>query len=974
MLHIMKKPGRYCSRFFTRCGQGCPRSIIRVIFTHYMPTLTQREIRERAVTFAHEWQDEARERAEAQTFWNGFFHIFGIERRRVAVFESPVKMLGERGGSIDLFWKGVMVAEHKSRGRDLDKAFTQATDYFQGIKDAELPKYVLVSDFARFRLYDLEEDTQVDFPLTELPNRIDLFGFISGYTKRTYKDQDPVNIDVALKMGALHDALEASGYTGHKLEQFLIRLVYCLFADDTGIFQPRGSFDFFVEQKTAEDGSNLGAMLSQLFQVLDTPEDERQANIDKDLAAFPYVNGALFKERFDMPFFSGPIRKLLLEACAVDWSKVSPAVFGSLFQSVMDEEERRHLGAHYTSEKNILKLVRGLFLDELWTEFETVKNNTAKLRQFHDKIAGLKFFDPACGCGNFLVITYREMRQLEIEVLKQLQRSTGTAQLELDVTKISKLDVDSYYGIELEEFPARIAEVALWVTDHQMNMALSAEFGNTVRRLPLKKTPNIHHANALRVNWHDVLSPRFSGPLSSEKPPEGGTQNTTLYILGNPPFIGKSGRTDEQTADMAYACGEVNNFASLDFVCAWYIKAAQFIQGTRVKCAFVATNSITQGEQVGILWSYLFSRGIKIHFAHRTFKWRNESRNNAAVFCVIIGFAAFDTNRKYLFDYERPDSEPFQIQAVNINPYLIDFEDFVIANRGAPIGAVPPMVKGSQPTDDGNLLLNDEEKRELLEAEPKAEKFVKPFISAHEFLNGKSRWCLWLQNAPPNELRTMPEVMRRIENVRKFRLASRKAATVRLADVPYLFAEIRQPDSDFILVPRHSSENRKYIPFAFFGKDNIVADSSNSIPNATLYHFGVLTSVMHMAWMRQVCGRLKSDYRYSNKLVYNNFPFPREVTERNRERVAQAAQSVLDARAAFPGATLADLYDPNAMPRELLDAHRAVDAAVDACYGKRAFATELERLKFLFELYRQYTDPLAQLAEKETRKAKRRKK
>ena len=917
-----------------------------------MPTLTQREIRERAQIFAYEWQEEARERAESQTFWNDFFHVFGIERRRVAIFEAPVKMLGERSGSIDLFWKGVMVAEHKSRGRDLDKAFTQATDYFQGIKDVELPQYVLVSDFARFRLYDLEEGTHTEFNLSELPNRIDLFGFISGYTKRTYKDQDPVNIDVALKMGALHDALERSGYTGHKLEQFLIRLVYCLFADDTGIFQPRGIFEFFVEQKTSEDGHNLGPMLTQLFQILDQRETKRPSNLDPDLAAFPYVNGALFKERFDMPSFDGPMRKLLLEACITDWSKVSPAIFGSLFQSVMDgtgDERRRQIGAHYTSEENILKLVRGLFLDDLYAEFAAIKNNHDKLQKFHRRIAALKFFDPACGCGNFLVITYREMRLLEIEVLRALDQAG----------LFSIIDVDSFYGIELEEFPARIAEVAMWVTDHQMNSRLSAEFGTTFLRLPLEKKPNIHNVNALRTDWKTIVSK------------VGNERDATLYILGNPPFVGKQFRTPEQNADMAFACSQVNNHGTLDFVCAWYFKAAEFIQGTRIKCAFVSTNSITQGEQVGILWTYLLGRGININFAHRTFRWNNEARGVAAVFCVIIGFATFDPNQKYLFDYERPDSEPFEIETPRINPYLVAAENVLITSRSTPISDVPEIKFGNMPNDGGNLLFSDDEKIEFLRKEPAAEKFIRRFYGAEEFINGISRWCLWLDGASPTEIRHLPEVVKRIEKVKEHRLNSQRETTRRLAQTPYLFGEIRQPASEYLLIPSVSSENRRYVPIGFFPPEVIASNLVMFVPNATLYHFGVLTSTIHMAWMRQVCGRLEGRYRYSNQIVYNNFPFPREVSDKSRERVAQAAQSVLDVRAAYPGATLADLYDPNAMPKELLDAHRAVDAAVDACYGKRSFATELDRLKFLFELYRQYTDPLSQLAEKETRKAKR---
>lgn len=927
-----------------------------------MPRLTQQEIRQNAIAFVHEWKGEKRERAESQSFWNDFLSIFGIKRRQVAVFERAVKKNNQNTGAIDLFWRGVLLAEQKSFGKNFDKATSQAFEYLENLDENELPECVLISDFAKFRLFNLETKEETEFPLEELPDKIHLFGFISGYEKREYKEQDPVNIKVALKLGELHDALQASGYTGHKLEAFLVRLVYCLFADDTGIFLPRSSFLFFLQDKTAENGSNLGAMLTQLFQVLDTPENNRPNFIDEDLRAFPHVNGALFRERMDLPFFDAKMRRILIEACEFDWSKVSPAIFGSLFQSVMDADKRRNLGAHYTSEKNILKVISGLFLDELKAEFQTVKNNQTRLRQFHEKLSRLKFFDPACGCGNFLVITYREIRQLELEILKQLRISSGNIQRQFDITGISKIDVDSFFGIEYEEFPSEIARVALWLTDHQANMNLSAEFGLPFVRLPLRNTPNILHGNALRIDWSELVST------------DGNQIETTLYILGNPPFVGKDKRNAQQTADMEFCCSDVPNFKTLDYVSAWFIKAAKFIENTQIKVAFVSTNSITQGEQVGVLWSYLLDKGAKIHFAHRTFKWNNEASGNAQVEVIITGFALFDTKQKRLFDYQTPKSESHEIEVKNISPYLIDSSDLVITSRNSPICNVAEIVYGSKPTDGGNLLLSDEEHTEFLLREPKAAKFVLPMMSAHEFINGENRFCLWLKDALPTEWRNLSAVMERVQSVRDFRLKSTKAATVRLADVPYLFGEIRQPKSDYVLIPCHSSEHRKYVPIGFFDKNVIFNNSCASVPNATLYHFGVLTSIMHNAWMRQVCGRLESRYRYSNNLVYNNFPFPKEPTDKQRERVEYTAQGILDARLKFPGATLADLYDPLTMPKDLLDAHRANDEAVDACYGKQRFKNELERLEFLFDLYRKYTEPLTVIEETETRKAKRKKK
>ncbi len=906
--------------------------------------LSWNEIKKRSIEFVKEWEDETREHAEAKTFWDSFFNIFGITRRRIASFEEPVKNLDKEQGFIDLFWKSNLIVEHKSKGKNLDKAYTQALSYFSGLKEDELPKYVIVSDFSRFRLYDIDEDSHFDFDLKDLPKNIHRFGFILGYQKKTYKDEDPVNIIAAEKMGKFHDALLASGYTGHQLELFLVRLLFCLFADDTGIFT-KDHFSFYIQNKTKIDGSDLGMHIAVIFQMLNTDYTLRQNNIDEDLAAFPYVNGKLFEEQFPVPSFDSTMRNILIDCASFDWSKISPAIFGSMFQSVIDAEIRRNLGAHYTSEKNILKVIKGLFLDDLYDEFEKAKNSAQKLETFHAKIASLTFLDPACGCGNFLIITYRELRLLEIKILKQIFKLTKKEQLELDVQFLSKIDVDAMYGIEFEEFPARIAEVALWLTDHQCNMVLSQEFGQYYVRLPLKKSPNIVHGNALRLDWHSLSTKPFD------------------YLLGNPPFVSKNNRTKEQNEDMDLVCASVKNSGLLDYVAAWYVKAAQYLNSRDVprnnstKVAFVSTNSITQGEQVGTLWNYLFNQNIKIHFAHRTFKWSNEAKGNAAVHVVIIGFANFDANEKFIYDYETPKSEPQLIKTKNINPHLVDFEDLVIDSRMKPLCNVPDMVFGNKPTDDGNFLFTNEEKEKFLIDEPLAKNYIKPFYSAKEFLNGENRWCLWLKDIPPTELRKMKLVQQRVENVKEFRLESTKEATVKLAAYPYLFAEIRQPNDDYILIPRHSSESRKYIPFAFLSKDNIVADSCIALPNASLYLFGILTSVMHNAWMRQICGRIKSDYRYSNKLVYNNFPFPESPTEKQKEKVEEAVKKMLAVRDVYfkKGSTLADLYDPVAMPKDLTDAHKQIDDAVDACYRKEKFTTELNRLEYLFELYKKYT-------------------
>lgn len=936
--------------------------LLQTAYQNTMPPLSQQEIKDRAYAFVKDWEGVSRERAEAQTFWNEFFAIFGMTRRRVAAFEEPVKKLGERRGAIDLFWKGTLLVEHKSKGKDLGKAYEQALDYFPGIQEQDLPQYVLVSDFTDFRLYDLDAGIETDFALADLPEKVHLFGFISGYTPHTYHDEDPVNIQVAEKMGELHDELLASGYDGHDLELFLVRLIYCLFADDTGIF-PRDHFHYFIENRTNPNGSDTGPILATIFQTLNRPPERRQRAIDEELQQFPYINGQLFDENLPIPLFSAKMRTQLLACCGFDWGKVSPAIFGSMFQAVMDKAKRRNLGAHYTSEKNILKVVRGLFLDDLLQEFERAKSDANKLRQLHERIARLRFFDPACGCGNFLIITYRELRKLEIAILKQLHHLSGEAarQLVMDVRALSKIDVDAMYGIELEEFPARIAEVALWLTDHQMNMQLSREFGQTFVRLPLQKSAHIHHGNALRLDWETII-PKLDG-----------SEQVTLYILGNPPFVGKHLRTAAQNADMELACASLPEHGMLDYVSAWYVKAAQFIQGTASRVAFVSTNSITQGEQVGALWQWLLAQGVKIHFAHRTFRWSNDARGKAAVFCVIIGFGLQEAKTKRLYEYLTPDADPMEALVHNISPYLVATDNTIIFSRKKPICSVPEIGYGSMANDGGFLILDQQQRDDLLAKEPQAEKYIRPFLGSREFINSEKRWCLWLVNASPAELRKMPEIMHRVKGVRQYRLESKREATRKLAQTPYLFGEIRQPDSHYLLIPGVSSETRRYIPIGFMGKETIASDLARTLPDATPYHFGVLTSTMHMAWTRQVCGRLKGDYRYSNNIVYNNFPWPENPTPAHKQRVEAAAQTVLDARAQFPASTLADLYDPNTMPKALFDAHRKLDLAVDACYRSKAFGSELERLAFLFELYKHYTEPLTHSAEqtaKKKRKAK----
>jgi hypothetical protein len=628
----------------------------------------------------------------------------------------------------------------------------------------------------------------------------------------------------------------------------------------------------------------------------------------------------------------------------------------------MDEKARRNLGAHYTSEKNILKLIKPLFLDELWSEFEKTKNSSSgdggrKLQKLHEKISRLRFLDPACGCGNFLIVAYRELRELEMEIIKhQLKGQTVT-----DISTYFTIDVDGFYGIEYEEFPAQIAQLAMWLIDHQMNMKASETFGEYYVRLPLKKSANIVHGNALRIDWQTLIEPSLSDLWRGSSPRgggwEGAEESRFNYIMGNPPFVGKKEQNAEQKQDMDNVFADVNGAGVLDYVTAWYIKAALYMQQSpTTKTAFVSTNSISQGEQVGILWNELFNKyKIKIHYAHRTFSWSNEARGNAAVHVVIIGFAIFDISDKKIYEYENIKGEPHEVKVKNINPYLVEGRDLMISNRKNPIISVPEVNYGSFALDDGHYTLSEEEKNKIISESPVSEKYIREFIGGRELLRNEKRYCVWLVNAEPSELNRITPLKKRIDLVRQWRSNSDRATTKKLASTPILFAEIRQPQTNYLAFPTLSSVNRKYIPIAFLKPEVIASNQVYVIPYANHYTFGVLTSEMHMTWIKYVCGRFKSDFRYSAGIVYNNFPWPEAPTEKQTKAVEEAAQAVLDARLQFPNSSLADLYDPNTMPPVLVKAHQQLDKAVDLCYRPQPFPNETKRIEFLFELYDRYT-------------------
>jgi len=876
-------------------------------------------IQSNAVAFSKRWKDAHNEEAQAQSFMTDFLQVFGVsDPEALGDFEYKVPLSGYRTGYIDYLWKEQIAIEMKSRGKDLSAAFEQLRVYMMHLPEDEIPDLWMVCDFETIRLNRRSTNEVYNFKTKDLRKHIKRFANIAGYTtERIREDQVEVNVKAAEKMAKLHDALKDNGYDGHDLEVYLVRLLFCMFADDTGIF-PQDSFFRYIEN-SKPDGSDLSNRIGRLFEVLNMTDDIRAKKtlLSNELKQFRYVNGGLFNDRLSLADFDVKMRNTLMDCVNFDWNKISPAIFGAMFQGVIDDKKRREMGAHYTSEENILKLINPLFLDRFWLEFDKVKTDPIALDRFHDKLAKLKFLDPACGCGNFLIITYRELRLLELEILKM---KANTNQMMFDITPLLKVNIEQFYGIENEDFPCQIAQVGMWLMDHQMNLRVSEQFGMYYARLPLTQSATIVHGNALRIDWEDVVPRR---ELS--------------YILGNPPFNGARMMNATQKDDMLHVFGNLDGVGNLDYVTAWYKKSSDLMAETIIKTAFVSTNSISQGEQVAILWKPLMKRGVLINFGIPTFKWSNEAKGKAAVHCVIVGFS-------------------FEKTGPNINPYLIEAPTVFINGRSKPLCNVPNMVFGNMPNDGGNLIIESDEYETFLSQEPKAVKFIKPFLGADEYINNRTRYCLWLVDATPSELRSMPTIMARVERVRELRMSSPREGTRKKAERPMLFGEIRQPNADFILIPRVSSEKRRYIPIGFISPEVIASDATQIIPDATLYHFGILTSNVHMSWVRAVCGRLKSDYRYSKDIVYNNFPWP-DIKNEQKSVIEKLAQAVLDVRSLFSDSSLADLYDPLTMPPNLLKAHQNLDRAVMKLYGFSVKeTTEAGCVASLMERYKVMTE------------------
>ncbi|MGE7660377.1 class I SAM-dependent DNA methyltransferase [Peribacillus sp. NPDC097197] len=895
------------------------------------------DIKINALAFSKRWKGASREEADAQLFVHELLACFGVDSKRIGTFEFKVTQGERRNGYIDMLWKGRILIEMKSRGKSLEKAFDQARSYaFSIANDEDLPEYIMVCDFENIRLYRQTTNQQWNFKVKDLSKHIKKLSILTEQaTKLDFFVDKELNVKAAYKMSALHDILKENKYTGHELEVYLVRLLFCLFADDTGIFHKNQFHQYILE--SAIDGSDLSGRLATLFDVLNTPKENRSNLLPEDVRSFEYINGGLFKETLRPASFNSKARKILLDCCGFYWGGISPSIFGSMFQGVMNKKERRELGAHYTSESNILRVIKPLFLDDLYAEFERVKSNERQLDYFHKKLSRLKFLDPACGCGNFLIVTYRELRLLELEVLKMKIDKSGQLVMINILEEYIQVNVNQFYGIEYEEFPGQIAQVGMWLMDHQMNNLVADHFGIPFNRLPLKDIASIHYGpeegNALRINWEDVVA-----------------KEELSFILGNPPFLGKKEQNKIQKEELLNTFGKnTKNVSKLDYVSAWYYKAAQYMQGTPIRTAFVSTNSIVQGEQALILWGVILEQfKMKIDFARRSFVWTNEAKGKAAVHCVIIGFSTGALKQKVIYDGDEG------IIAKNINPYLVDAPTVFIKSRKQPLNAGPKVNYGSIPIDAGFLVLSNDERDACIKENPDTTNFIRPFGGGEEIINNTTRWCLWLKDADLRIVKKSKFIMERIKKTKEFRLSSSRIATNKLADSPMLFGEIRQPDNMYIAIPKVSSEKRRYIPIAFVESDLIANGSTLIVKDATMYNFGILSSNVHMAWMRTTGGRMKSDYQYSASIVYNTFPWP-NPTKEQKEAIEITAKKVLEVRSLYPNNTLAELYDPLTMPIDLLKVHRVLDKQVCKAYGV-IWKSEATCVADLMKLYQEITE------------------
>ena len=909
--------------------------------------------------FVKEWTGKGYEKGETQRFWLSLLQdVFGVTNpMAMMAFELPVKTITKEKGSdfIDAYIPSTKILiEQKGSHVDLNAKsrqsdgseltpYQQARRYAAGLPHTMNPRWIVACNFKTFEVHDMEHPTDAPevIQLADLEKEYHRLSFLVDDTNAHIKKELEVSIQAGEIVGVLYDKLLAQYRDPSNLEsqkslnKLCVRLVFCLYAEDAGIFGSKNMFHDYMSQFPAAD---FREKLIKLFRMLDTKVEDRDPYEDEGLLAFPYVNGGMFAGDIEIPRINEEIRALILQRASddFDWSLISPTIFGAVFESTLNPVTRRAGGMHYTSIENIHKVIDPLFLDDLKAELSNIKAITVaktkreKAFSFQNKIAGLTFFDPACGSGNFLTESYTSLRRLENDALRIIYGDNRVIGELADPIKVS---INQFYGIEINDFACSVAQTALWIAESQMMQETDEIVGYSLDPLPLKTYTNIHEGNALRMDWNEVIP-----------------ANELDYIMGNPPFVGKSYQTPEQKSEMEAVFAGVKNYGNLDYVTSWYKKGIDYIdKNPTCEIAYVSTNSICQGIAVPPLWRYVLAKGYVINFAYPTFKWNSEANDKAAVHCVIIGLSKTARSHKYIY----PDGAP-AIEVNNINPYLMDAPSIIIDDIHDPISDVPKTAVGSFPTDGGNLVISADEKDAFIQNEPQSAPYVRLYIGPEEFINNKKRYCLWLKDCSPAELRRMPNVLKRLEGVRDYRLNSSKKQTQKRADTPHLFAEIRQPESDYLLFPRTSSERRAYLPIGFMSAE-VIAGDTIIVPDATIYHFGVLESVLHMAWMRAFCGRLKSDYRYSGTLIYNNFPWPSNPSETQKSKIEQTAQGILDARAIYPDSSFADLYDSLTMPPELRKAHRANDAAVMEAYGFPKDATESEIVARLFKMYQELT-------------------
>lgn len=923
-----------------------------------------REQKKQAKEFIKRWENRGNERQDSQSFWLDLLQsVYGVENpSEYITFEDKVML--DHTSFIDGFIdKTKVLIEQKGADKDLNKAikqsdgtyltpFQQAKRYSANLPYSKRPRWIVTCNFNEFYIYDMEQPNAeaTVIKLEDLPEESYRLEFLIDKTNEHLEREIQISVQAGEIVGEIYEELlkqykdPENPESLHAINQLIVRLVFCFYAEDSGLFGHKLAFHDYLTQFPPQF---FRTALIQLFEVLDTPISERDPYLEESLASFPYVNGGMFSEKgIEIPNFTEDLRQLILEHASsqFDWSDISPTIFGAVFESTLNPETRHSGGMHYTSIENIHKVIDPLFLDDLKDELNAIKGFKQKstveqkAKQFQSKLASLTFFDPACGSGNFLTETYISLRRLENEAIKLYMGDT--VRLDVEELDLVKVKLNQFYGIEINDFAVSVAKTALWIAESQMLEATKEIVYAEIDFLPLKSYTNIVNANALTTEWETVVD-----------------KDKLNYIIGNPPFLGARVMSKAQKADLLDVFDGYKGAGNLDFVSGWYIKSAQLMQGTEIQTALVSTNSITQGEQASLLWKILIQDFlVSINFAYKTFKWNSEAKDKAAVHCVIIGFGSEEKADKYLF--ETAD----QVKKTNhINGYLTESNDVFIENRTKPICDVPTMGIGNKPIDGGFYLFEKDEMEDFIKREPLSQSYFREWYGAKEFINRQPRYCLWLGEASPAQLRAMPLALKRVEAVRDYRLASPSAGTRKIAEKPTRFHVENMPATEFLLVPRVSSENRRYVPIGFMSPDKIASDAIQIIPNASLYHFGILTSNVHMAWMRTVAGRLKSDYRYSAKIVYNNFPWP-EVTKEQKEKISQTAQAILDARALYPDSSLADLYDELTMPPELRKAHQANDKAVMQAYGmtkevdgKKTWLTESETVARLFQIYEELT-------------------